>query len=674
MNSMYYQKTQKIKSAKKIILILILIKFNVFAQSDFITTWKTDNPGTSNSTSITIPTLGTGYNYDVDWNNDGTFDELGLTGNITHDFGTAGTYTIRIRGDFPRIYFFAGGDKEKLLSVDQWGNQQWISMEHAFHGCSNLVLNATDVPDLSMATNMGNMFFECISLNQNINNWDVSTITNMKELFKGCIIFNQPLDNWDVSAVTNMRSLFQDCTAFNQPLNTWDVGLVTDMFRMFNNAENFNQNLNNWNTSSVITMWLMFANAFNFNGNITSWDTSNVTNMSMMFWKCDVFNQNIGTWDTGNVTNMNGMFSLATSFDQNLGNWNIQNLTNAGGMFTGVTLSTTNYDALLIGWQGQPHNNNVSFSGGNSQYCQGENARNILITDGWTVYDAGLDPTCNTAPNCTQLTTPADTATNISITTNLTWSAVTNATGYYINIGTTSGGNDILNNFDNGNSTSYNHPSNFTENTTYYVTITPYNAVGSASTCTETSFTTETTTNLNCTTLIFPENGQTNVSTDTYLKWNRVNRATGYYLTIGTSSGGSDVLSSQDIGNSNIYTHFENYKENTTFYVVITPYNEQGEILNCNETSFSTRFKIPKFFTPNGDNINDYWNIKDSYNLVDSILIFDRFGKILTKIYPNQPHQWDGKYNGKEAINNDYWYLIKYKNGEQLKGHFTLKR
>lgn len=52
----------------------------------FITTWKTDNAGTSNSTSITIPTTGGGYNYDVDWDNDGTFDQLGITGDVTHDF------------------------------------------------------------------------------------------------------------------------------------------------------------------------------------------------------------------------------------------------------------------------------------------------------------------------------------------------------------------------------------------------------------------------------------------------------------------------------------------------------------------------------------------------------------------------------------------------------------
>lgn len=66
--------------------ILIVLSIQTLAAQSFITTWKTNNSGTSSDTSITIPTTGTGYLYDVDWNNDGIFDEFGLTGNITHDF------------------------------------------------------------------------------------------------------------------------------------------------------------------------------------------------------------------------------------------------------------------------------------------------------------------------------------------------------------------------------------------------------------------------------------------------------------------------------------------------------------------------------------------------------------------------------------------------------------
>jgi hypothetical protein len=80
---------------------------------DFVTTWKTDNPGTSNSTSITVPMIGGPY--DVDWDNDGFFDQFGITDAVTHDFGVAGTYTIRIFGSYESIRFDYRGDKEKIL-------------------------------------------------------------------------------------------------------------------------------------------------------------------------------------------------------------------------------------------------------------------------------------------------------------------------------------------------------------------------------------------------------------------------------------------------------------------------------------------------------------------------------------------------------------------------------
>ena len=88
----------------------------------FIITWKTDKPGISGNTSIRIPTTGSGYNYEVDWNNDGVFDQVGITGSVTHDFGKAGTYTILIQGAFPRIYFNKEGDLNKIQSIDRWGS------------------------------------------------------------------------------------------------------------------------------------------------------------------------------------------------------------------------------------------------------------------------------------------------------------------------------------------------------------------------------------------------------------------------------------------------------------------------------------------------------------------------------------------------------------------------
>ena len=97
---------------------------------DFVITVKTDNTGTSANDAFTIPTTGTGYDYNVDCNDDGTDEATGVSGDYTCDYsalGGAGTYTIRIKdhaGDgtgFPRIYFNNGGDKDKLLTIEQWG-------------------------------------------------------------------------------------------------------------------------------------------------------------------------------------------------------------------------------------------------------------------------------------------------------------------------------------------------------------------------------------------------------------------------------------------------------------------------------------------------------------------------------------------------------------------------
>ncbi|MFY0604893.1 MAG: T9SS type B sorting domain-containing protein [Flavobacteriaceae bacterium] len=67
----------------------------------------------------------------------------------------------------------------------------------------------------------------------------------------------------------------------------------------------------------------------------------------------------------------------------------------------------------------------------------------------------------------------------------------------------------------------------------------------------------------------------------------------------------------------------------------------------------------PDFFTPNGDGINDFWNIKgvsDTYYKSVYIRIYNRFGKVVSEISDLQSLGWDGRYNGKKMIPNDYWY------------------
>ncbi|MEM9545535.1 MAG: BspA family leucine-rich repeat surface protein [Bacteroidota bacterium] len=410
------------------ILIFLIISSPIFSQP-FITTWKTNNVGPSNNSSITIPTTGSGYNYDVDWNNDGIYDEFGITGDVTHNFGTPGTYTIAIQGQFPRIFFNFSGDRYKLISIDQWGSNPWSSMKNAFHGCQLMQLYAVDVPDLSNVTNISSMFRDCVSMEDNdftswdvstivdmsylfsgsgfegdVSNWDVSNVTDMSHMFSGDFNgdistwdvsnvtdmsymfnymdeFNADISNWDVSKVTNMKNMFQLATSFNIDIGNWDVSSVTNMDGMFFGTEAFNRDLHLWDVSSLNSMVEMFGSTIVFNGDITTWDVSNVSDMRFVFIGSQAFNRDLSGWDVSNVTTMRRMFLFANAFDQDLGNWDISSVQEMDEFFFGSGISQTNYDNSLIGWESQDNTpSGITLTGNGQLYCNAETARASLIT------------------------------------------------------------------------------------------------------------------------------------------------------------------------------------------------------------------------------------------------------------------------------------------------------
>jgi gliding motility-associated-like protein len=87
----------------------------------------------------------------------------------------------------------------------------------------------------------------------------------------------------------------------------------------------------------------------------------------------------------------------------------------------------------------------------------------------------------------------------------------------------------------------------------------------------------------------------------------------------------------------------------------------------------------PLYFTPNGDNFNDTWNVKGLENqLNSSVFIYDRFGKLLKQISA-AGDGWNGTFNGALMPSNDYWFTVIYTdvvNGgnKEFSSHFTLKR
>ena len=75
-----------------------------------------------------------------------------------------------------------------------------------------------------------------------INTWDVSLITDMYELFRDTETFNDDISNWDVSNVINMGLIFYHLDNFNQDLSSWNVSNVTNMNSSFDFTA-FNQDL-----------------------------------------------------------------------------------------------------------------------------------------------------------------------------------------------------------------------------------------------------------------------------------------------------------------------------------------------------------------------------------------------------------------------------------------------
>ncbi|MDO6519750.1 BspA family leucine-rich repeat surface protein [Zobellia uliginosa] len=599
------------------------------ADRPFITTWKTDNPGTSADNQITIPTfLGKIYNYSVNWG-DGNMD-TNVTGEITHTYSTAGTYEVSISGDFPQIYFDNNSDREKILFVNQWGDIKWQSMRSAFSGCTNLDVIATDSPDLSEVTSLTRMFSGCESLigTPEFNNWNLSTISSIIGLFENCKLFNQPLENWDVSNVDNLEVTFRGASTFNQPLNDWDVSNVVDLTGTFWGAVSFNQPLNKWNVSNVIESWATFLGATSFN-------------------------QDIGSWDTSKVVTTSEMFREAISFDQDISTWDITSLRDASWMFKDAGLSTTNYDRLLIGWNVQDVQPQLyPFGAGNSTYCAGKEARNSLITNhGWEIDDAGfLGITIEGLEDQIHLdafTLPQITGENL--TGNEMYYTGPKGTGQSFIAGTTLYTDDFSNYpislyiYDSSGDavTGCNDEKSF--QLTLYSICSPPTADSIEDV-------------IRCTPYTLPELTEDN-----------------FYYT--EANGGGKKLEAGDIiYNSKtlyIYKGSNDCYDENSFRIKIDKNLCDYEIKPVDPCLVV----FPQFITPNGDGYFDLFvPKKNPCGQSGKLRILDRYGRVIYStddLYTG----WDGTEKSRKLPETDYWYLFQSSDsGKTYTGHFSVLR
>ncbi|MGB3149643.1 MAG: T9SS type B sorting domain-containing protein [Maribacter sp.] len=194
------------------------------------------------------------------------------------------------------------------------------------------------------------------------------------------------------------------------------------------------------------------------------------------------------------------------------------------------------------------------------------------------------------AQDCPDLTAPISGSMNIPVNTTINWESITGVTGYFISIGTTPEGTDIIDRRNVGSATTYTPPLGLPENTQLYVTITLF-FLGNVPevTCQSETFRTEdVTTPPGCTLLSNPVDGATGVNIANNISWQYSPRATGYIVSAGTTPGGTDIVNDIDVGNTLTYNPPTNLPPSTTVYVRITPYNENNPTPLCTEFSFTT--------------------------------------------------------------------------------------
>ena len=119
------------------------------------------------------------------------------------------------------------------------------------------------------------------------------------------------------------------------------------------------------------------------------------------------------------------------------------------------------------------------------------------------------------------------------------------------------------------------------------------------------------------------------------------------------------------------------YVINRSDTYIVTVVDENGCEATASITMEFIDIEIPNFFTPNGDNENDFWKPRNIDHFPEILIkIYDRYGRVVAHVSSNNSG-WDGRYNEKELPSGDYWYVIQL-NGEnderEFFGHFTLYR
>ncbi|MCT4613401.1 MAG: cadherin domain-containing protein [Marinifilaceae bacterium] len=316
---------------------------------------------------FTFPAVsnGSSTNYNIDWG-DGNIAS-NQNSNSSNTYTNAGKYTITITGDIYGIDFSSveQAKKEIKILVKNWGTNNWKNLNFGFMGCTNLIIDSKDSPDLSECQSLSSLFENATNFNSNISKWNVSGIKDFSRMFANTNIFDQNINNWTMSAATDLSYMFLNSKNFNGLISDWDVSNVENIEGIFQGSERFNKDINSWNLIKATSLANFFKDAKAYNKPLDSWDVSNITNFESMFENAEMFNSDISNWNISQAQNMTNFCKGAESF------------------------SAGNYSRLITAWSALSIQSGVTIEFSSRYFPSVSTERSTIESNGWSITDLG---------------------------------------------------------------------------------------------------------------------------------------------------------------------------------------------------------------------------------------------------------------------------------------------
>jgi surface protein len=296
---------------------------------------------TTSTFQLPLPS-GQTYNFEVFWG-DGNSDTITTynQAETLHTYSGAGTYQITIRGKCGGWRFNNGGDKNKMRSIDQWGDPGFDYLHDAFYGCVNMTSLATDGIKSTTITTLPDSFRDCddlTSLPANLIS-GCPNITTLDSTFRDCSSLpSLPIDLFRYNtSITSFVNCFYNCSGL--------TSLPVDLFRYNTLVTTFSGTFR-----LCIGLASLPEDLFYYNANVSNYGTT--------FYLCRNIALPTRLFNLSNIP-AGGFFGLfmdvSSTSNSHTGTiqdvWNYATTGSHADAFTD-NISLTNYYAIPFDWKG----------------------------------------------------------------------------------------------------------------------------------------------------------------------------------------------------------------------------------------------------------------------------------------------------------------------------------